>query len=407
MVGNSFTQVFGGNTIYPSDVSYLALALTTDVVLSWPLDTATSADVVARIMDVSAALGGLSVYMPPAFDASVGQTVLFNNIGSATITVRDADGATLVSLGSGEQWELYLIDNSTSAGLWRTYRFGAATSVAQASALAGYGLTATGATLSQNYETVSFNSNYTLGLSDRAKLFSWTGGAGALTLPTAATAGNGWFVNVRNSGTGALTLTPSGTDIIDDLPTLVLQPGDSAIVTSSGLTWNTVGLGQAAVFAFDYTSISVTGGTYTLAGAELNRIAYKFVGTLTSNAVIVVPNTVQQYWVDNATTGSYTLSVKTASQPVGVAVAQGSRTILYSDGSNVVTADTAGLATPISIADGGTGATTANGALINLGGTSVGIAVFTATDQAAAQAAIGVSGGGSSTDAIIFAVALG
>ena len=50
---------------------------------------------------------------------------------------------------------------------------------------------------------------------------------------------------------------------------------------------------------------------------------------------------------------------------------------------------------------------TASGARINLGGTSVGIAVFTAVDQAAAQAAIGVSGGGSNNDAIVFAVALG
>ena len=87
-------------------------------------------------------------------------------------------------------------------------------------------------------------------------------------------------------------------------------------------------------------------------------------------------------------------------------VARGSRAILYSDGSDVVDAETGGISTPISIADGGTGATTAGGALINLGGTTVGIGVFTAVDQAAAQAAIGVSGT-SNNDAIVFAVALG
>ena len=62
---------------------------------------------------------------------------------------------------------------------------------------------------------------------------------------------------------------------------------------------------------------------------------------------------------------------------------------------------------PVAIADGGTGSTTSGGALINLGGTSVGIAVFTATDQAAAQAAIGVTGGSNDSAAIVFAVALG
>ena len=43
-----------------------------------------------------------------------------------------------------------------------------------------------------------------------------------------------------------------------------------------------------------------------------------------------------------------------------------------------------------------------------MGGTTVGIGVFTAVDQAAAQAAIGVTGGGGGdAAAIVFAVALG
>jgi hypothetical protein len=69
---------------------------------------------------------------------------------------------------------------------------------------------------------------------------------------------------------------------------------------------------------------------------------------------------------------------------------------LYCDGTNVVAADTGGISTPIAISDGGTGATTAGNALINLGGTATGIAIFTAASQAAAQVAIGldpISGG--------------
>ena len=41
-MSSSFTQVFGGNTIYPSDVSYLALALDADTVLEWPQDSNSS-----------------------------------------------------------------------------------------------------------------------------------------------------------------------------------------------------------------------------------------------------------------------------------------------------------------------------------------------------------------------------
>lgn len=405
---NTFTQVFGGTTIYPSDVSYLALALTADITLEWPLESSTAEYPVARIIDVTPT-GAFSIFMPPADQTGTGQTVLFNNLGPNTVTVKNSVGATLLSMAQGEQWQIYLTDNSTAAGSWRVFRYGASTAQAQASALAGYGLTATGSTLSQSAPVTLFNSNYTAGIADRAETYVWDGGVGTFTLLSAVTAGNDWFVALRNGGAGDVTVATQGSETINGGASLVLQPGDSATIVTDGINWFTLGLGQSAVFAFDYTSINLGGlsGNYTLAGSELNRIAYEFTGAITGNIEVVVPNTVQQYWVYNNTTGgSYTLRVRTSAQTPGVLVTRGSRAILYCNGSEVVDAETGGLATPIAIADGGTGATTASGARINLGGTSVGIAVFTAVDQAAAQAAIGVSGT-SNNDAIVFAVALG
>jgi hypothetical protein len=209
-------------------------------------------------------------------------------------------------------------------------------------------------------------------------------------MSTAGTLGNNWFLQLRNEGTGALVVDPPGSQTINGSSTLTFQPGDSAIIFTDGNNFYTLGYGQSPVFAFDYTSISVAGtGTYTLSGSELNRIAYNFTGVLTGNRTIIVPQTVQQYWVANNTTGPYTLTVKT-SIASGYTVNQGSRAILYSDGTNVVAADTGGVAVPISVSDGGTGATTAGNALINLGGTATGISIFTAASQAAAQAAIGL-----------------
>jgi hypothetical protein len=407
-MSNTFTQVFGGTTIYPSDVSYLALALTADITLEWPLESSTNEYPVARIIDVTPT-GAFSIIMPPADQTGTGQTVLFNNLGPNTVTVKNSVGATLLSMAQGEQWQIYLTDNTTAAGTWRVFRYGASTAQAQASALAGYGLTATGSTLSQSAPVTLFNSNYTAGTADRAETYVWNGGVGTLTLLSAVTAGNDWFISLRNSGAGDITVATQGAETINGGASLVLQPGDSATIVTDGLNWFTLGLGQSAVFAFDYTSINLGGlsGNYTLAGAELNRIAYEFTGAITGNIEVVVPNTVQQYWVYNNTTGgSFTLRVRTSAQTPGVLVTRGSRAILYCNGSEVVDAETGGLATPIAIADGGTGATTASAARINLGGTSVGIAVFTAVDQAAAQSAIGVSGT-SSNDAIVFAVALG
>ena len=390
----TYTQVFGGNTIYPSDVSYLALALTADVELQWPLESATS-QVVARIIEVTPT-GAYSIIMPPADQTGTGQTTLFNNLGPNTITVKDNTGGTILSIAAGEQWQTYLYDNTTAAGGWRTFRYGASTAQAQASALAGYGLTATGSTLSQQYPVTALSTDFTMGAANRASTFVWTGGAGTITLPTAAAATSGWFVNIRNAGTGSITIDPASSELINGGSTLVLQPEDSATIVSSGTTWYTIGLGQDAVFAFDYTSIDLTGESspYTLAGAELNRIAYKFVGTLTTDMEIVVPATIQQYWVDNGTSGSYDLGLRTPSQVTPIDVPQGSRAILYSDGSNVVAADTAGIAVPISVADGGTGATTAGGALVNLGGTATGIALFTAATTNDAWTALGVAPAG-------------
>lgn len=406
---STYTQVFGGTTIYPSDVSYLALALDADTVLEWPLESSTSNDPAARIIDITPT-GSYSIFMPPADQTGNGQTILFNNLGPQSVTIKSSTGTTLASIGQGEQWQIYLIDNTTASGSWRVFRYGAATAQAQASALAGFGLAATGSTLSQSTPVTLFNTNYTAGTNDRAKAFVWTGGLGTFTMPSAVTVGNDWFVAVRNGGTGNCVVTPQGLETVNGSPALTLAPGDSVTLITDGLNWYTLGLGQSAVFAFDYTSINLAGesGDYTLTGSELNRIAYQFTGALAGDVEVVVPKTTQQYWVYNNTTGgSYTLRVKTNTQTPGVLVPRGSRAILYCDGSDVVDAETGGLATPIDIADGGTGATTANGALINLGGTSVGIAVFTAVDQAAAQAAIGVTGGGGDDAAITFAVALG
>jgi hypothetical protein len=397
-MSSSFTQVFGGTTIYPADVSYLALALTADIALNWPVGAGEGDSVVARIIDITPT-GPFTVTLPDATAVSVGQTILFNNLGPDTITIDNAAGNAILSIGAGEQWQAYLIDNTTVGGVWRTFRYGAAVAQAQAAALAGAGLIADGSELAQNYEVIDFSGTpYSLTAPDRAKIFVWTGGLGTLNLPTAVAAGDGWFVQVRNSGQGDLTVDPSGSELINAASTLLLQPGDSAVVVSDGIQWYTIGLGQQAVFAFDYTTIAVTGGTYTLAGSELNRIAYKFTGTLTSNVNIVVPATVQQYWVNNATTGAFTLGIKTASGAATL-VTQSATAILYCDGTNIISATTSAAFTGVvPVIQGGTGAVNAPSALTNLGGTGIGTSVFTAATTAAARSAIGAAAAGANSD---------
>jgi hypothetical protein len=391
-----YTDVFGGANIYPSEISYSALALSADVYLSWPEETSTSQDLATRIMDVTPASAGLSIYLPEADKSGTGNTILFNNIGAHTVTVRKSTGVQVVTVAPGTLWQVYLTNNTTAAGSWQALQYGAATSQANASSLAGTGIVAVGTLLSQSVPVTSFNANYTAGVADRAKMFKWTGAGGTFTLPDPTVVGNNWFIYLRNSGTGAVVADPPGLTTIDGALFLSFQPNESAIIACDGTNYNTIGFGQSSVFAFDYTVIDVSGpaGTYTLTGSELNRVAYRFTGTLTGDRVIVVPATVQQYWVDNQTTGAYTLSLEPSGGGGSISVAQGSRLITYCDGTDMLDADTGGVSFPITVSQGGTGAVTASGARINLGGTSTGIALFTAASQAAAWAALGTAPAG-------------
>lgn len=366
----TFTQTFGAGLISPAQPSYADYTTaTTNLTLSWPLETAPSNNVVAAINDFSFPTTGYTVTLSAATQVSLGIAPLFTNRGTDPFTVLGASGATILTATVGGAYYAYLVGNSTTSGTWRTFQMGAGTAAASASALAGYGLVAITTTLNQQYSASSTAvTPTTIGVTNRAALITWTGGAGVFNFSASATLTNGWFFNVYNNGTGVLTLTPSAGETINGAATKLLNPGDSAIVVSDGVNaLYTIGFGQSAVFAFDFTSIAVAGtGNYTLSGTELNRISYRFTGVLTGNRHIIVPNTVQQYWVDNETTGAFTLDVGTAAQAVPVTITQGARDILYCDGTNVLRAETVGLTTPIPITSGGTGATTATAAQANL-----------------------------------------
>lgn len=366
-----FVQTFGGTTIYPSDTTYLSLTVSANVTLAWPIEQAVSGNVVADIIDLNPTGPGFNVDFPDARQVSNGYTALFNNVGANTVAIRNAQGGTLVSLASGTVWQLYLIDNSTSGGSWRVFQYGASVSSSNASALAGAGLKAITTTLNEAIVTSSTASTPVNTVNaDRAKLINWTGGVGVLNLPTAATVGADWFVIIRNSGSGNLTVTPpSGT--IDGASTKIFGPDTSATVVTDGTNYWTIGFGGSSSSggtSFDYLSINVAGsGNFTLSGSQLNRIGYQFTGVLTGNRSIIVPNTLQQYWVTNATTGAFSLFVKTVAQVTPIEILQGNAGILYCNGSDVVDAESSTVTFPISVALGGTGATTAANARVNLG----------------------------------------
>jgi len=363
-----FTNIFGGSNISPSSVSYSEVTLTQAVTLfSWPLETSPNNNLIPTIMDVDSGNDAYIIRLDSATQVSNGQTILFNNIGTNSFIVQGATGTQLINIDPGTTWQIYLTDNSTDAGTWRTFQYGASVSAVNAASLAGTGIIALGSLLSQSMPVLNYSSNYTITVPDRAYTFLWTGGVGTFTLPLASLSGNNWFVQFKNAGSGVVEIATSGSNTIDDAAFIYLQPLESCIVLTNGVNYYSLGLGQSAIFAFDYTTVNVAGtGDYVLSGAELNRVAYEFTGILTGNRVVIVPNTIQQYWVTNSTTGAFTLTIKTATTS-GVAVTQSASTILYCNGNQVVSAETGGISLPLPVALGGTGANDAATARVNLG----------------------------------------
>jgi hypothetical protein len=331
----SYVNPYTGATINPSQVGYEKLTISANTQLDWPINGNVS-DVVANIIEVSATTTGLKLYMPPATSVSDGQSALIRNVGTNSFTVVKSDGTTISPVASGVAEYVYVTNNTTDPGLWSAITFGTGTSAANAADLAGYGLTASGLTLNQSYNVSTLYSNYTLLPADRASFQVWASGAGTITLPSASTVGNNWFVMIRNNGTGILNVYPVGTDLIDGNSFVQLQINESFVICSAGNGWNTFGYGQSAQFFFTQLAKIVTGGTVTLSAAEASNIIQEYTGTLTSNCIVILPPTVQIYSLQNKTTGAYTLTFKTTSVGASAAVVpQGQTNLVICDGTNV------------------------------------------------------------------------
>ena len=301
MSGSSFSNVFGGTAVRPSQPSYEALTISANTALVWPLEATAASPYVAAAIDVTATTGGLLLLMPPGNNGSAGVASMVTNVGSVSFVVADQAGNAIVSIAPTQSWLLILRSNSTVNGSWGVIQMGTTTASANSAALAGPGLVAAGALLETNRITTSFSANTLLTTAYRSQAVVWTGGVGTLTLDTIANLTAGWECLINNNGTGAVTITCSGGATINGAATFVMQPGNSGIL------------------------VCAAGGFLTF-GA---------------------------------------------------------------------------LVTTLPIAAGGTGATTATGALTNLGGTSIGKAIFTSPTSSSVLALLGISNSASFTEATV------
>jgi len=404
----SYVSPFTGDVIQPTDVSYRTVTLAANTQLNWPSNSTTNADYAARIMQVTASSAGLSIYMPPANQASVGNDALIRNIGANTFTVKDYAGTnTIVSVAAGESKYIYITTNPDAQGTWGNIAFGTGTSSADAATLAGYGLVASGATLNQSHPSAAITTGSTFAAIDRAQTRVWSSGSGTATLPAAATLGNNWFTLFKNNGSGSFTISCSGAELIDGNSTKTFNPSESAFIVCTGTAYVTIGYGVSSSFAFTALTKSVTGGSVVLTNNEAANNIQEYVGSLVSNVTVTFPPVVNLYVISNQTTDNgYSLTITTG---LGFAatIPPGQQATLICDGVNFLNANTtqAGAST-VSLLDGTVGTPSLNFAaetgtgLYRPGAGDLGIAVLGTKRVGVTATGVTVTGSGTFTTGI-------
>lgn len=342
----TFTSPFTGNVIQPTDVSYDAITLSTVTQLYWPQYVNAGQQVVARILDVDATSTGAILTLPDALQGSVGADILIRNVGSYSFAVQNFSEVNSFSVPTGQAVYTYLTDNTTVGGVWDNIAFGAGVAYADAATLAGNSTAAILGKLETAFVTSSYITAPTITDNTRGHCLVWTSGAGTWTLPAVSSLTEGWFILIRNNGTGTLTIQTSAVNsTIDGQSSIALPLGDSCFIcVNRDITkqdFFTVGRARPNSLTFSSATYDVD----TVAGSTLSLITntpiiQRFTalsGARTSSLLVQLPAVTQVYYFLNDTNqGSYNINfqVQGSSQPP-YSLAASRQAIVLSDGTNI------------------------------------------------------------------------
>jgi hypothetical protein len=342
----TFTSPFTGDIVQPTDVSYVAVALSGTLQLYWPQYVNTQGQqVTARIMNVTAAASSILV-LPDATQASVGEDILIRNVGANAFTVQNFGGLGSFSVPAGSSYYTYLTNNTTAAGTWAQVAFGVGTSYADAATLAGNSTAAILGKLETTFVTNEYSSVPSITDASRAQCLVWGGGLASWTLPAVSTLSSGWFILVRNNGTGALTInTSSVSSTIDGQTNLTLPLGDSCFICvnqdPAKQDFFTVGRSRPNSLTFSsatYDVDVVSGATLSLvSNTPIIQRYTALSGTRTTSLLVQLPAVTQVYYMLNDTNQSgynMTFQVQGSSQ-TPYSLPTGRQAIILSDGNNL------------------------------------------------------------------------
>jgi len=110
---------------YPPSGTSQQLALTANVQLDYPYSANVGNLTVTDVIDVSASVTGLNIFLPNATGTGNGFSITFNNVGANDFDIVLNDAATVLStVAAGEIKTIYLYANNSANGNWRVIPFG-------------------------------------------------------------------------------------------------------------------------------------------------------------------------------------------------------------------------------------------------------------------------------------------
>jgi len=343
-MSTSFVSPFTGTVIEPTDVSYYALAFSSNTQLYWPQVVNGTQVPASRIMDCTPSTSGLSIALPDATQGSLGSDLFIRNKGTVPFTVTDVNGLNGVTVNNGVTVYFYLTNNTANVnGSWGVITLGTGTSSADAASLAGAGLTTVLGQLAVTSNIAEVSVAPTLSNTSRAVTYVWTAGVGTFTLPAYTNLSTGWWIGFRNGGTGTLTIAAQTPSKINGLSSITTNPGDSGFIYYEATTQNffTVGLANQNNVTFTsgtYDVDSITGSTFNLTSyAPTIQTYVALSGARTTALTVTLPAITQLYvLINNTNSGAYSISFNTSgSTSAPVVLANGQVSLVLSQASGL------------------------------------------------------------------------
>lgn len=295
----TYTRVFSGQNVSPSFPQYNSFNITGNIQLAWAASFQNLNPVVAVNMDITASAGGFTVMMPDAEGAGAGYAITINNPGAFSFNLIDNLSNLIVAIPSGTTKQIWLIDNSTQGGIWRTFPNpgggSAVTSVNAASGTSNLVITGTPGLPIINAGTINFN------LANDLLALTQFGASAGVAVRTAA---NTWALRSINGTAGQiLVANPQGiagniTISLSNVLTNLVSIGVGNLSLSANTISSTNANGPIILSPQGTGLIQLSNNTQLLSGSSLkyfntgNNFYVSFkTGTTSVNQDLIWPTT--------------------------------------------------------------------------------------------------------------------